>query len=182
MESKREYQQKMRWRYARAQGRCYKSRLIEELIALCGYSRKHAIKVLKRRGAPRVLKKSGPKGIYQEEVRLVLKRIWFASDQLCGKRLKAALPAWLPHYEKEYGALCEPLKEKLQAISAASIDRLLAPVRAKARPRVFKSSLVALLCPAQRTGAVHPLAAVSQERQCARGAKELDPCALSVGL
>src|SRR5206468_10781545 len=63
--------------------------------------RKHAIKVLKRRGAPRVLKKSGPKGIYQEE----------------------------------YGALCEPLKEKLQAISAASIDRLLAPVRAKARPK-----------------------------------------------
>src|SRR5213076_1898990 len=109
MESKREYLAKMRWRYARAQGRCYKSRLIEELIALCGYSRKHAIKVLKRRGAPRVLKKSGPKGIYQEEVRLVLKRIWFASDQLCGKRLKAALPAWLPHYEKEYGALCEPL-------------------------------------------------------------------------
>src|SRR5205809_7536395 len=123
MERMREYLAKMRWRYARAQGRCYKSRLIEELIALCGYSRKHAIKVLKRRGAPRVLKKSGPKGIYQEEVRLVLKRIWFASDQLCGKRLKAALPAWLPHYEKEYGALCEPLKEKLQAISAASIDR-----------------------------------------------------------
>src|SRR5206468_3592660 len=29
---------------------------------------------------------------------------------------------------------------------------------------------------------VHPLAAVSQERQCARGAKELDPCALPAGL
>ena len=135
MESKREYLAKMRWRYARAQGRCYKSRLIEELIALCGYSRKHAIKVLKWRGAPRVLKKSGPKGIYQEEVRLVLKRIWFASDQLCGKRLKAALPAWLPHYEKEYGALPLPLKEKLANISAATIDRLLSPMRAKARPK-----------------------------------------------
>ena len=42
-----------------------------------------------------------------------------------------------------------------------------------------KSSPVALLCPAHRAGAVHPLAAVSQERQCARGAKELDACALS---
>src|SRR5215467_12068905 len=41
---------------------------------------------------------------------------------------------------------------------------------------------MALLCPAQRTGAVHPLTAVSQERQCARGAKELDPCALSARL
>ena len=38
---------KMRWRYARARGPRYKSRLIEELVALCGYSRKHAIGLLK---------------------------------------------------------------------------------------------------------------------------------------
>jgi hypothetical protein len=135
MESKKEYLAKMRWRYGHARGRRYKSRLIEELIALCGYSRKHAIKRLNRRGGPRVLKRSGPKPIYQEEVGAVLKRIWLESDQLCGKRLEAALPHWLPHYEKEYGALAQSLKEKLGAISAASIDRLLAPVRAKARPK-----------------------------------------------
>jgi hypothetical protein len=135
MESKREYLGKMRWRYARARGRRYKSRLIEELVALCGYSRKHAIKLLNRRGTPRVLKRSGPKPIYQEEVRVLLKRIWFASDQLCGKRLKAALPHWLPHYEKEYGEVAKSLKNKVNAISAASIDRLLAPVRARARPK-----------------------------------------------
>jgi len=96
-------------------------------MAVYGYSRKHAIKVLKRRGRPRVLKKSGPKPIYaQEEIAVVLKGIWFGSDQLCGKRLKAALPEWLPHYEKECGGLSEKLKEKLRAISAATIDRLLA--------------------------------------------------------
>src|SRR5947199_3170645 len=137
MESKREYLAKMRWRYAHARGRRYKSRLIEELIALCGYSRKYAIKRLNGRGGPRVLRKSGPKAIYQQEVRVVLKRIWFGSDQLCGKRLKAALPHWLPHYEKEYGALCESLKSKLNAISAATIDRLLAPVRSRARPKGY---------------------------------------------
>jgi hypothetical protein len=38
MKSKREYLQRMRWRYGRAQGRGYKSRLIEELVALCGSS------------------------------------------------------------------------------------------------------------------------------------------------
>jgi len=100
MESKREYLAKMRWRYAHAHGRRYESRLIEELVAVCGYSRKHAIKLLNRRGVPRVLKRSGPKPIYQEEVGRILKRIWFASDQLCGKRLKGALAEWLPHYEK----------------------------------------------------------------------------------
>jgi hypothetical protein len=92
MKSKREYLQRMRWRYGRAQGRGYKSRLIEELVALCGYSRKHAIKLLNQGRPRRVLKRSGPKPTYAEEVRLVLKRVWFGSDQLCGKRLKAALP------------------------------------------------------------------------------------------
>jgi hypothetical protein len=68
-------------------------------------------------------------------VRLVVERIWFGSDQLCGKRLQAALPEWLPNYKKEYGALALPLKEKLANISAATIDRLLSPVRTKARPK-----------------------------------------------
>jgi hypothetical protein len=126
MRSKKEYLTKMRWRYGRAQGRGYKSRLIKELITLCGYSRKHAISLLNGAGAPRVLRRRGPKRTYEEQVRAVLKRIWFKNDQLCGKRLKAALPEWLPHYEKEYGAVGEPLREKLEAISAASIDRLLA--------------------------------------------------------
>lgn len=57
MSSKKEYLTKMRWRYRCAQGRGYKSRLIEELIALCGYSRKHAIKVLNKKGPWRVLKR-----------------------------------------------------------------------------------------------------------------------------
>jgi hypothetical protein len=132
MSSKQEYLRKMRWRYARAQGRRYKSRLIEELIAVCGYSRKHAIALLNGRGGPRLLKRSGPRPIYPpEQVRLVLKRIWFGSDQLCGKRLKAALPDWLLHYEKEYGPLCLALKEKLEKISAATIDRLLSPGRSE---------------------------------------------------
>ena len=123
----------MRWRYARTQGRGYKSRLIEELIAVCGYSRKHAISLLNRRAVPRLLKRSGPRPVYPpEQMTLVLKRIWFGSDQLCGKRLKAALPEWLPHYEKEYGPLSLALKEKLATISAATIDRLLSPVRARA--------------------------------------------------
>jgi hypothetical protein len=40
--TKRAYLQKMHWRYAWAQRRRYKSRLIEELLVLYGYSRKHA--------------------------------------------------------------------------------------------------------------------------------------------
>src|SRR5690606_25220687 len=91
MSSRKEYLVKMRARYGRAQGRKYKTRLIEEVVALCGYDRKHVIKLLRARTAPRLLKRSGPVPRYGAEVVTVLERLWLASDELCGKRLKAAL-------------------------------------------------------------------------------------------
>jgi hypothetical protein len=66
-------------------------------------------------------------------VRQVLKGIWLASDQLCSKRLKAALPIWLPHYERRYGALTAQLRRQVLKVSAATIDRLLRPVRVRCR-------------------------------------------------
>lgn len=131
MSSRKEYVEKMRARYGRAQGRKYKTRLIEEVVALCGYDRKHVIKLLRGRSGPRLLKRSGPAPRYGPEVVAVLERLWQASDELCGKRLKAALGSWLPHYEQEYGALAEPIDSALQRVSAASIDRLLEPARVR---------------------------------------------------
>jgi hypothetical protein len=58
-----------------------------------------------------------------------LRRIWFASDQPCGKRLKAIIPLWLPHYETQYGALAESVRTDLLKVSAATLDRLLKALR-----------------------------------------------------
>ena len=74
--------------------------------------------------------RSGPKRTYEPgEVLPVLKAIWLASDQLCSKRLKAALPEWLGHYERRAAPLPEADKKKLLKISPAQIDRLLRPSR-----------------------------------------------------
>jgi hypothetical protein len=59
----------------------------------------------------------------------VIKAIWLSAEQPCGKRLKAALPLWLPFYEKRRGQLKSKVKAKVLAASAATIDRLLAPCR-----------------------------------------------------
>jgi hypothetical protein len=59
----------------------------------------------------------------------VLKRIWLASDQLCSKRLQAALPEWLEQHERRATPRPEALKKKWLTISAAQIDRLLPPAR-----------------------------------------------------
>lgn len=52
-----------------------------------------------------------------------------ASDQLCSKRLKAAWP--LPHYGVSFHPLTADTLAMLDTILAATIDRLLQPIRAK---------------------------------------------------
>jgi len=128
--SKREILFKMRERY-RGRGRVGRSKLIDELCEMCGYERKHAIKLLNGKlpiiGEAR--RRGGPRRRYGEPEKTVLKGIWLAAEQPCGKRLKAAVPLWLPHYEAECGPIDSDLRGRLLNLSAATIDRLLEPVR-----------------------------------------------------
>ncbi len=126
--SKREYLLAIWDRYQRV-GRRFKNKILDEFCAVCGYTRKYAIGLLSRQPRHR-RKKPGPRRRYDGAVLAPLKTIWRASEQLCSKRLKAALPLWLPFYEQEYGALAEPVRQKLLQISAATIDRLLKKERA----------------------------------------------------
>jgi len=64
-----------------------------------------------------------------------LKRIWLATDQMCSKKLVAAIPLWLPFYERAYEKLSGEVENQLLSISAATIDRVLAPTRALTRRR-----------------------------------------------
>ncbi len=111
-----------------------KSALLEELCAISGYHKKHAIRLLnkKRKRFFRQKETRGRPEKYSESVYLEpLRRIWLCADQLCGKRLKMALPLWLPHYSKEYGALDPVIYQGLLVMSASTIDRLLASSRVK---------------------------------------------------
>jgi hypothetical protein len=127
--SKREYLLAIWDRYQRV-GRRFKSKILDEFCAVCGYTRKYAIGLLKRKPRQRS-KKPGPPRQYDGSVLAPLKVIWLACEQMCSKRLKVALALWLPFYEQEYGALAEPVRQKLLRMSAATIDRLLKPERAR---------------------------------------------------
>lgn len=129
--SKREYLVKIYGRYQRA-GRLHKSRILDEFCLNCGYHRKAALRLLNRPLRLGASKRSGPKVIYDPvELLPVLKQVWLASDQLCSKLLKHALPEWLEHQERRGAPLPEAFKEKLLAISPAQLDRLLKPVRVR---------------------------------------------------
>ena len=131
LSSKRECLARIHGRYQRA-GRPHKSRILSEFCATCGYHRKAALRLLNQPLRTTPPKRSGPKITYDPAVVLpVLKAVWLASDQLCSKLLKAALPAWLEHYERRSAPLGEAFKKKLLKISPAQIDRLLSTSRVK---------------------------------------------------
>ena len=92
LSAKREALARIHGRYQRA-GRPHKSRILEEFCATCGYHRKAALRLLNRPLPAAQPRRSGPKVRYDPQAVLpVLKALWLASDQLCSKLLKAALP------------------------------------------------------------------------------------------
>jgi hypothetical protein len=132
--TKREYLQAIlpRYRPARKKG---KRAILDEFCHVCGYNRKYAIRLLRRK-PPRLRQRPGPRPRYApDQILLPLKRFWLATDQMCSKRLVAALPLWLPFYEREYGPLPAALQAQLLKISPVTIDRLLKPVRVRVKHR-----------------------------------------------
>jgi hypothetical protein len=56
--------------------------------------------------------------------------LWEASDRVCGKRLKALMPVLIEAMERHgHLELGIEIRTKLLAMSGATIDRALAPVR-----------------------------------------------------
>src|SRR5215467_2021995 len=109
--SKQEYLLAIWARYQRV-GRRFKSKILDEFCCVCGYSRKYALGLLRRKPVQRT-RKPGPRPKYDAQVLEPLKAIWLASEQMCSKRLKAALPLWLPFYEQRHGVVSEPARTKL---------------------------------------------------------------------
>jgi hypothetical protein len=128
IEAKGQYLGRIYDRYQRA-GREHKSKILDEYCAVCGYHRKAALRLLNRSWDRPVRRRPGPKPVYEPGTILgPLRTIWLASEQPCSKRLKAVLPLWLPHLKK---GVSPQVRSQLLALSPATIDRLLAPVRAR---------------------------------------------------
>jgi len=125
----------LRERY-RQSGKDAKSKILDEFVAITGHHRKYAVRLLNK--APTAIDRSPPgaRRIYGEAVKEALIVLWEASDRICGKRLKAILPRLLESMEC-HGRLNPEanVRELLLAMSAATIDRLLRPIRTHTKSR-----------------------------------------------
>lgn len=128
-ELKEEWLPKLQARYQRRH-REGKSRMLDELCEDYDYERKYAIKLLGGTVAvPGGRVHPGPERQYGV-IEPVVRQMWLTAEQPCGKRLVPILRTWLPYYEKRYGELSSRQRKLLRQVSAATVDRLLAPARA----------------------------------------------------
>jgi hypothetical protein len=132
--------------YARS-GRARKGEILARLAELTGYNRNYLARRLREMGRPARKKRFGhtvvvedhrrkplPRGgrpkLYGPAVRQALFQVWRILDCPCGKRLAPYLPIIVPHLERFDEIRLNPeQRERLLAISPATVDRLLAYVK-----------------------------------------------------
>ena len=125
----------IRDRYQRSTKRD-KGRILDEFTAVTGLHRKHAIRLLAGSDGEREQQPSlAGRRIYDEAVREAVIVVWEASDRICGKRLKAALPYLVESMERHGHLQLDSLvRERLLTASASTLDRLLTGPATEAHP------------------------------------------------
>lgn len=131
-----EYAAAVRPRY-RVAGKKEKRAILDEFCRVTDYHRKSVIRLLgdapARPDQPR-----GRAKTYGPEVAQALKVLWEAADRICSKRLCPFIPDLLEVLERQGELVLEDsLKARLLALSPATSDRLLGPLRPKGLRRPY---------------------------------------------
>ena len=128
-------------KYARAyrsSSRLERSRLLDEVVAVTGWSRDNARRRLAQAVRPRPVRtRSGRPRKYSGPALMVLERVWAISGGSCGKYLAPAMEPLLDALQ-QHGELKEGgrgydagMRAELLAMSPATIDRYLAAAKAR---------------------------------------------------
>jgi hypothetical protein len=113
----------------RLAGRLEQGRILDELCAVTGWHRKHAVRALGNSGL-RDTRVPRRRDTAYGTIKDALVALWEASDRVCGKRLVVMIPLLLPSLER-HGRLKLNRGDRglVLAVSAATIDRLLSDVK-----------------------------------------------------
>lgn len=143
IELKRSYLNSIRTRY-RNSTKKQKTKILDEFCATTKLSRKHAIRALNGQVKLKLIK-PGRKAKYGgAEFQFHLVELWELMGRINSKKMKAAIPLWLPFYKDVQPYINALLLE----VSSATIDRLLKPYKSKkqrglssTRPSLIKNKI-----------------------------------------
>jgi len=129
--AKKEYVQEIRKRYFLS-SRKEKSAILDEFCTVCGLNRKYAIRLIRKKETILFRRKGRHKKYYSISLLDFLKDLWVTTNLACSKRLKAAIPLWLPYYcAGNKNPLSDLDRKLLFEISPRTIDRLLHRLKSK---------------------------------------------------
>jgi hypothetical protein len=136
MAERRAVTKQMARRYRKA-SKALKGRMLDELCALTGWTRRHARRTLSEAISGRVKPPRRPRPrTYGEEVLEPLRFVWATLNGPAGKRLAPFMAEVVAALERHGELELEPgVRAKLLRISPATIDRALAPERRRLRVR-----------------------------------------------
>src|ERR671929_90400 len=127
-------------RYGRS-ARHEKTHILDEFVAVTGFHRKHAMRLLRGGSTDRRTRPRPERRLYDEAVCEALIVIWEASDRICGKRLKALAPILVEAMARHGHLRSAPLfRASLLRMSAATMDRALRAIRDQAGRRARRRS------------------------------------------
>lgn len=118
-----------------------KCRILDEFVAVTGYHRKHAIRLLRLPSDQRAKNIPDRPRRYGTAVSEALLLLWEASDRVCSKRLRPLIPTLLASLERHgHMLLPEHVRKMVLTASTATIDRLLFIPRARGPGRYQRRS------------------------------------------
>jgi hypothetical protein len=135
-----EYIKAMQRIYWGVTGKTAKSKLIDDAVALTGRHRKTVIRYMARKRLEQELATGRPDGrgrpveYLPEELLPVVRVLWRRMERPGAPRMKAVMEEWLSHYRGE-PALSELVRLQLMAMSAGTLNRLLAQLRGEEKAR-----------------------------------------------
>src|SRR6266567_4236262 len=107
-----------------------RSVILDEFVAVTGYDRKYAIRLLLGPIRPPQPIPRPRVAHYGAEVQEALANAWTAANGICGKRLVPFLPELIPALERHGQlSLSDTVRQQVLSLSPATADRLLKPLR-----------------------------------------------------
>jgi len=138
IEARREYLRAIWGRYRKA-NRKEKSVILNEFTQVTGLNRKYAIWRLSQpleRFAERP-NAGAPRRYNREDLRPYVRELWMCMEQIGAKRMKAALPIWLPFFRDAENSFTAAHRDALLKMSASTLERILHEIRQSTRPHGF---------------------------------------------